>query len=1586
MTSATHSAFDNLAGQTLRGYEVRDLIGSGGFAAVYRAFQPVVQRDVAIKVILSQHANNPDFIRRFEYEAQVVARLEHPYIVPLYDFWREPNAAVLVMRWLPGGSVADALRKGPLAPGVVARYLDQIAPALDMAHRRGVVHRDLKAGNILIDEENNAYLADFGIAKDTINPTNITESGVLIGSPSYLSPEQIQGIGVGVAADIYSLGVVVYEMLTGYLPFAATSIVELIYKHMHESLPPLSKYRPNLPDKLDAVLAAATEKKPADRLPSATAFAMAFRQAISTLLPSADTGNGQGAAITEPAPAWSTTTPASFENPYKGLRAFQEDDSQDFFGRSHLIKQLIQRMTEPEWGGRFLAVIGPSGSGKSSVVRAGVIPELRKGTIPGSESWFIVDMLPSAYPYEELERALLRVSPIPIPDLTERLRNSDMGLLDVVAKMLPADRSEVLLVVDQFEELFTLVNEEAVRASFLAMLLKAVTTFGSRLRVLITLRADFYDKPLLYQTFGELIKKRTEVVLPLGTQELHLAIVGPAHRVGLIVVPELVEAMIHDVGEQAGALPLLQYALTELYERRHGSMMSLTGYLQSGGVMGALARRADELYQSLDPTQQEAARQLFLRLVTLGEGTEDTRRRVRATEVMTTPEQNKAVDRVIDIFARFRLLTLDRDPITRGPTIEVAHEALIRSWTRLRGWLSDSREELKTQRRLSQTAADWDNSNREESFLATGTRLEQFDAWKSITTLRLSQEEKEYLDESLKLRERRQAEEQARRSHEERTARLAQTFQRAAVLLAIIGAVALIATLAAITQASQAQARAATSQAEVVQAGTELEKLVTTLTPIPLTLTYAADRVDEQQRRVNALRLASDAEAVLQRPGSDPLTAVLLAVRSLKLQYTSEADTVLTRALAASERVRIFSSELDGVQSMALSPDGNIVATGTWFTDLRLWDAETGREIRKLEGHGEAVAALAFSPDGQWLASGSYDDTVRIWRVENGELIHDLAGHTGDLSSVEFSHDGKYVLSASSDGTFRIWDVQAGTTASEVNVSNTHHLTGAAFSPNDTLVVTAGGDSMVRVWDWTQENAPLRMETNAQTGETNNPQFLPDGETVVVGTTDGSIRLYEVATGRELRRMKANDEWIYSVQQSRDGSRLITGGLDRLIHIWDTASGQPLRVISGHGGNISGALLSSDEMALFSISNDRTLRCWNLQPSVDRRVLVGHDKEVYTTTFSPDGKLILSGSNDRTLRLWDVATGQTLRVYEGHTDSVTSGIFSPDGSRVMSSATDGTLRIWDTATGQQLQQVDYPDGAAVYTLMLSPDGKLIGTTSTDKTARLWDATTFAPIRTFEGHTNEVYGLMFTQDSKRFVTSSADGTVRVWDAATGKEIRRLDASKEAVRGVSLTPDDKYVLTSGDDFLIRQWDIETGREIRQFTGHGDSVAFVGVSPDGRLLISASDDRHVRLWDMESGELVRELGGVNDAVSAVVFSPDGRLMAGSIWDGTVHLWNTSLSDFLADACASAPRDFTEIERSQYQLDSEPTCPQFGAQTNPNPPTSTPVAIVTLPVWTPMASPTLPPPPTYTPTATPTPLSGLFVTFTPAPATPAP
>jgi WD40 repeat protein/transcriptional regulator with XRE-family HTH domain len=1512
----------DLSGRAIRGYQLGERIGSGGFGAVYRARQTTVGREVAVKIILPHYADHPDFIRRFEAEAQLVARLEHPHIVPLYDYWREPGVAYLIMRWLRGGSLGDWLKNGPLPLDTVTSILAQIGAALDTAHQVGVIHRDLKPANILLDQAQNAYLADFGVAKD-VNLAGQTQAGAVVGSPAYFSPEQINAEPIKPQADIYCLGIMLYELLTGQKPFAGPTPLAYIQQHLSESLPPLAEHNPALPLALDNVLAHATAKNPAERYPDVSSLVEEFRQVVTA----GDRGRETGVAIM-PGPRSSVPglSVAELANPYKGLHAFAEADAADFFGRDTLIQALLGHMSETDDLSRFLAVVGPSGSGKSSVVKAGLIPALRRGGLPGSEQWFIVEMMPGPHPLEELEAALLRIAVNPPESLLGQLREDERGLLRAVARVLPADPAvELVLVIDQFEELFTLVADEDVRRHFLDSLLTAILDSRNRLRVILTLRADFTDRPLQYVDFGELLRQRTEFILPLSPDELDEAITQPAARLGLSLEPGLAAQISREVGQEPGTLPLLQYALTELFERSVGAnghsvgaigqspLLTKQAYQSSGGVSGALARRADELYNGLDAAGQEAARQLFLRLITLGEGTEDTRRRVLRAEVEAlaakqtpaltlpltrgegssspSPSEGEgrgggpaAINEVIETFGRHRLLTFDRDPITRGPTVEVAHEALLREWGRLREWLDASRNDIRLQRLLAAAAVEWQAANHDPGFLLRQARLDQFASWAETTTLALTPEERAFLEGSLAARQARRTEEEARQQRELETAqKLAQTEKQAARRLRWLAAGLALFLLAATGLAVFAFNR----QAEAV----------------------SNLALSESQR------LAAEAVAILQGNGDAELAA-LLSLRALNTAYTTQADMALQQASKRDYGRRLLVGHTHDVIALTFSPDGRLALSGSADQTARLWDLrETGRLLHTLTGHTNFVLAVAFSPDGRLALTGSDDHTARLWDVATGQELQTLTGHADSVTEVAFSLDGRYALTAGWEGTVRFWDLRQSGREARI-IEEAEGLREMALSPDGQYLLTGNFlANEVRLWDLRATGQEVRRLTGT-TGGVNEVAFSPDGRYALAADDNGGVHVWDLQQASvESRLLAGHTEWINDLKVSPDGRYALSAGHDNTTRLWELQTGAEVRrFVSARP--ISSVAFSPDGLTALMGNDNGAIRLWDVQPPPDPRTFSGHTNVVAAAKFSPDGHILLTGGLDATVRLWDVATGRELHVLRSHTDWVPGVAFSPDGRYAVTGGDDKTARLWDVATGREVRVFMHP--APVYGVAFSPDGRYILTGCDDKTARLWDVETGQEVHAFIDNTGFVPAVAFSPDGRYILTANpGEGMTRLWDAQTGQEVRQFPGYTDFVNGLSFSPDGKYILTADVETSAQLWEVETGRALNRFSG--DNGVF---SLDGKYILTGGL-KTAYLWDRATGRQLRAFS-VPVNLWGVAFSPDSQFILIHGSDKVARLWDTDYRKLMASVCARVLRDFTEDERAEYGInEQQPTCP---------------------------------------------------------------
>jgi WD40 repeat protein/tRNA A-37 threonylcarbamoyl transferase component Bud32 len=1494
----------DLSGHEIKGYQLHELIGSGGFAEVYRAYQPSVGREVAVKIILAQYANHPDFIRRFEAEAQLIARLEHIHIVPLYDYWREPDGAYLVMRWLKGGSLRDLLANGqPLELSLIRHVLDQISAALATAHHMGIIHQDLKPDNVLLDDARNAFLADFGIAKDLFarDADHEAEDGLGFGTPAYVSPEQVLQQPVTPQSDIYSLGIMLYELLTARTPFIATAQTTLMQKHVKEPLPSLQILRPDLPRQLSVVLSRACAKKPEARYTTTLELAAAFRDALPEdlipvmELPAVDNILGTSSAD----PTAQVTGPHTLilqsvmevQNPFKGLRPFQEADAADFFGRKRLVEHLLDVVeAEPA---RFLSVIGPSGSGKSSLIRAGLIPALRRGMLSGSEKWYIAQMTPGADPFKSLEAAILQVAVGTPSNLIDQLRKSADGLLQAVRRIVPLDGEQIILFIDQFEELFTLAESESERALFLENLHSAVTGPDSPLRIIITLRADFYDRPLLYPGFGELVKACTEVVLPLTPGELEQTVVGPAQRVGLQLERGLVAAIIADVSQQPGALPLLQYALTELFERRTGDTLTLSAYHAIGGVAGALARRAEALYDGFDEARQAATRRLFLQIAATSEGAEDTRRRVPRRALLESAHNPELMTEVIDLFGRYRLLAFDREPETRAPTVEIAHEALIRQWEQLREWLSENRDDLRTYRRLAAAAGDWVRAGRDPSFLATGARLAQFSTLAETDSIALSADETAYLEASIVQRQR-------------MLNRL-----RAVVAVLVLGLL-LVSGLAifALDRQQQAQSAEATAVAE-------------------------RDRADQQARISRSRELAITALT------TDALDlALLLSLEALEAAQTFEARSSLLTALRAEPRLFAFlGGHSGGVRAVAYNAAGDLLASAGQDAVIRLWDMDSRQlAIDPLAGHEDWINALVFDPNGDYLASASADGTVRRWDAITGEEIGAPLVTEASLWGLAVSADGTQTAASGADGYITLWDATTGESIGPPLRSHEGIVYAVAFSADGALLASGGDDNAVRLWPLADEGASSSSVIAKHDNWVLSVAFSPDGALLASGGADGAIIIRDVDTEDIIARIDgAHDNWIRHLAFDAAGQILASAGADGVIRLWDAHSGGEIApALTGHRAAIWSAAFSPSGDLLAAGDVGGELIVWDAGERHGLDVFVGaHEAEVFTVAVSPDGERVVSGGgdpggihNDNDLRVWalDGEPGAEPLLLEGHSGPVMAAAFSPDGARIASSGAEGRIIVWDAATGIRDDMLTGGRGS-INAVSFSPDGDYIAGAGDDGAVIIWPVTGGAD-QTLAAGEGRLLSLAYSPDGALLAAGGDDGTVWAWDPRSGERIpAALDGHSDMITSLAFSPDGALLASGSRDNTLILWDTVSWQPVHgALTAHSNWVLSAAFSADGALLASGSRDGTLILWDVASGRAIGRplVVGTGDWVNHVAFSPVADMLITGGRDGSVIRWDVSLDSWRRRACRVANRALTLDEWTRYLGESAytPAC----------------------------------------------------------------
>ncbi|KAF8342414.1 WD40 repeat-like protein [Amanita rubescens] len=567
----------------------------------------------------------------------------------------------------------------------------------------------------------------------------------------------------------------------------------------------------------------------------------------------------------------------------------------------------------------------------------------------------------------------------------------------------------------------------------------------------------------------------------------------------------------------------------------------------------------------------------------------------------------------------------------------------------------------------------------------------------------------------------------------------------------------------------------------------------------------------------------------------------------------------------------------DSVKSVAFSPDGGRIVSGSYDKTICLWDAEMGELLRApLEGHRNLVVSVAFSPDGKHIVSGSYDNTIRLWDAETGEPLRaPLKGHRGWVASVAFSPDGKRIVSGSYDNTIRLWDAETGEPLRAPLEGHQNWVMSVAFSPDGKHIVSGSYDKTIQLWD-AETGEPLRAPLKGHQGLVTSVAFSPDSKRIVSGSYDSTIRLWDAETGEPLRApLEGHQNWVMSVAFSPDSKHVVSGSYDKTVRLWDAETGEPLRVpLEGHRGRVGSVAFSPDGKRIVSGSEDNTIRLWDIGMGELPRVPLreGHQGPVTSVAFSPDGEHIVSASNDNTIRLWDAKTGK----------SIVSGSY------------DNTIRLWDAETGEVLRAPLEGHQDWVMSVAFSPDGTCIASGSSDNTIRLWDAKTGEPLRApLEGHQRSVMSVAFSPDGKCIVSGSEDDTIRLWDTETGQSLRApLEGHHGSVKSVAFSPDGKHIVSGSDDKTICLWDANTGEPLRApLEGHQDMVMSVAFLPTGKHIVSGSGDNTIGLWDAETGELLRltPLGEhYQSFVISVALSTDGKCIASGSDDNTIRLWD--------------------------------------------------------------------------------------------------
>jgi WD40 repeat protein len=1215
-------------------------------------------------------------------------------------------------------------------------------------------------------------------------------------------------------------------------------------------------------------------------------------------------------------------------SPFLGLKRFNFKDRDRFFGRDQLIARLFEAVNLSS----LSFVLGASGSGKSSVVRAGLIPELKKSL--ESQTFYDFIFTPNQDPFDSLYRCLLSEE----KDYNFSKSEAEIALegkADTLTKVISALKKEEerwLIFVDQFEELFTICDNPDKRKNFIEGLVQITKSTDPSVKIILAMRSDFLEQFSFYPDLGVIANQNNiHLVTEMYPDELRQAIEQPAARHGVVFEEGLVEHIIKEVEGQKGYLPLLQYTLNLLWESECRTVgangrpniedrtLNKKSYAALEGVRGALQKRVNEIYSNLNQDQQTTTKQIFLKLVNIVDtdsgSSRAVSRRAYRDEFVGEPV-GKTLNRFInenllvsssEYSNRKELQASDSKRLKQSAIVEIAHEILLSSWDELKRWLEQEKEAIILQNWLDGETRRWqkirlEDESKAQDELLKGSRLDQVvefrnkDAFKNIGGLR--PEENQFIDASVAWHDRLVELEQERKLKElqaevalstekERSQIKDKALSEAQVTIAdarkqkqkiIRQGLIVLAGITVVTIAASLAAVVASQKLIVAQKGTQLEQAGNSA--------RRQFRAGELESLLSAMRsgqalksLVKDSDHLQEYPTISPLST---------LQYI--LDNIYEQ--------NHFNSEQGPIKSASFNHDGQQVATGGVDGTVQLWNL-SGKSLAKWETHQSAVNYLGFSPDGKQMVTAGVDGTVQIRNLSDNQLQKWIAHPEGGVNYLSISSDGKTITTAGGDGSIRLWNFSGRQLAQWKAVAGNDGVTGIAISPRGQQIVSSGdSDGTVKLWNLSGKQLSQFKATQNQ--PVLSVSFSPDGQRIATAGADGMGELWNLS-GKQLVQLKGHQGWVISISFSPDGQHLVTTGADGTVRIWDL-SGQEIAVLLGHQGSVWSASFSRDSQHLVSVGGDGTIRLWNLADKPVVR-LQANQRDINSVIFNPKKPQIAAVGDDGMVRLWNIA-GKPENAWEGRRSRLFSISISPDGQRLVVSGDNNRVRIW-SISGEQGNLLEGHQGS-VKAVSFSPNGQYIVTAGADGTARLWSVSG-QEVSQLKGHQGEVTSAIFSPDSQLIATTGSDSTARLWNLA-GEEQKKLLGHQGRVNSVSFTPDGQQIATTGADGTVRIWDI-TGKQKLEFYTYQTAVNSVRFSPDGQKIATAGADGTVRFWDRQ-GRQIFELQGTGNPFWSLDFSA-GRYIAAAEGRGTVYLWHPeNLDELLGRGC----------QWLKYYLDAHP------------------------------------------------------------------
>jgi WD40 repeat protein len=999
----------------------------------------------------------------------------------------------------------------------------------------------------------------------------------------------------------------------------------------------------------------------------------------------------------------------------------------------------------------------------------------------------------------------------------------------------------------------------------------------------------------------------------MDSKALRRTIEEPARLGGWSFEPGLVDLILDDVGDEPGALPLLSHALLETWRQRRGHTLTFASYVDSGGVRGAIARTAETTYEQLTLDQQAITRSIFLRLTELGEDTQDTRRRAELSEFLVHRGESPAVEDVLEKLADARLITLDED------SVEVAHEALVREWPRLREWLDENREALQLHRRISQAAQEWDRLERDPSALYRGLRLAQAVEWSQRHVPDLNPLEAAFLDASQVHAEQVSREREAQRRRELEAAQQLADAER---------------------QRAEAESRRAEEQAQTARRLRRRAAFLAAALVLAVALGIAAIAFGRQARERAQIASARElALAALSNLEIDPERSILLGLESATA-WSSLGDPIpydlqdtLHQAVQSARARLTWSAGGDDILYAGFDPrDGRpLVVTGNRKqSSVTVWDPETDRALLTLPGHSGQFADAALSPDGTHIAVPGDDGAVTIWDMDSGQARRRLAGHTGEVLGAAYSPAGERLVTYSTNEQI-IWEVASGAKLLELPAPASETNVGV-FSPDGTQFATIADFQVVKV---IEVASGREVFSGKHDYDVISFAFSPDGRYLAAGGRSATVQVWDLESGQihQALAVGAISPQAEAIAYSPDGTRLAVGDI-----MFDAATGQEQFRLAGHTHGILRLGFNAAGTRLITASYDGTAKVWDITPAHELFARSAHGGMVYDIAYSPDGALLATAGRDGTAILWDAELGDAVQVLADHTDVVNGVAFSPGGQLLATTSADRSVILWQTATGQKLRtlvghEVDRPGGIPMFRGVMAaafsplcldaggapPEHCPLATVGMDGQLIVWDAFTGQRLFNYQEEIGGLKSVAFSPDGKLLAIGSTGkpentiGTATVLEVASGEILSAMPGHAGWVWDLAFSPDGERLATVDFRGVGKIWDVATGELLVELAGPPSGFSLAYCSP-GTGLATGSGEGTITLWDAESGLPLLSLGGHSEPIGGLACSPDGAYLATAGFDGTTRVFVVRPDRLLALARSRLTRPFTLEECQKY------------------------------------------------------------------------